>query len=134
MDISLMLAKVVSNMDKSTKSKKGFVLEGYLNPGSKMSMERDSKRCLLCPLRSLGLGSDDVGSSLRSGIEFTALGGLGLEYGGTGSEIQFTALDYERICEGRESGRELVGQVVNQVLNEYDRYEPRPTVHNMTVV
>ena len=111
MDISLMLAKVVSNMDKSTKSKKGFVLEGYLNPGSKMSMERDSKRCLLCPLRSLGLGSDDVGSSLRSGIEFTASGGLGLGSGGTGSEIQFTALDHERICEDRESGCELVGQV-----------------------
>ncbi len=98
-----------------------------------MSMERDSKRCLLCPLRSLGLGSDYVDLSLRSGIEFTALGGLGLESGGTGSEIQFTALDYKRICEGRESGRGLVGQVVNQVLNEYDRYEPRPTVHDMTV-
>ena len=118
MDISLMLAKVVSNMDKSTKSKKGFVLEGYLNPGSKMSMERDSKRCLLCPLRSLGLGSDDVGSSLRSEIKFTALGGAGLGSGDAGSEIQFTALDYERICKGRESGCELVGQVVNQVLNE----------------
>ncbi len=83
-----------------------------------MSMERDSKRCLLCPLWSLGFGPDDVGSSLRSEIEFKALRGLGLGSGDTGSEIQFTALDYERICEGRESGRELVGQVVNQVLNE----------------
>ena len=70
---------------------------------------------------------------LRSEIKFTALGGLGLGSDDMGSEIQFTALDYERICEGRESGRELVGQVVHQVLNKYDRYEPRPTVHNMTV-
>ena len=50
MDMFLMLAEVVSNMNKSTKSKRGFVPEGYLNPGFKMSMERDSKMCLLCPL------------------------------------------------------------------------------------
>ena len=48
-----------------------YYKKGYLNPGSKVSIERDSKGCLLCPLWSLGLGPDDVGSNPR--IKLTAL-------------------------------------------------------------
>ena len=51
--------------ERERNSKKSFDLEGYLNPGSKVSMERNSKSNLLCILRSFNLGPDDVGSSLR---------------------------------------------------------------------
>ena len=56
-----------------------YYKKGYLNPGSKVSIERDSKGCLLCPLWNLGLGPDDVGSNPR--IEVTACEQRSLGFG-----------------------------------------------------
>ena len=56
-----------------------YYKKGYLNPGSKVSIEKDSKRYLLCPLWSLGLGPDDVGSNPR--IELTAFKQRSLGFG-----------------------------------------------------
>ena len=69
MDLFLMLAKLVSNMNKKARAKSFFVLEGYLNPGSKISMERDNNSDIMCPLQGFNLGTGNVGSYLRSEIE-----------------------------------------------------------------
>ena len=64
----------MSRMDMFLK----YYKKGYLNP-SKVSIERDSKGYLVCPLWSLGLGPDDVGSNPR--IELTALKQRSLGFG-----------------------------------------------------
>ena len=67
MDIFLMLAKVVSNMNKSTRAKK--VCSGRVFEGPNVSMERVSKSDIMYPLWSFNLGSVNVGSCLRSEIK-----------------------------------------------------------------